>query len=349
MALFRSFWHGKTLPPSQQLCLKSFVHHGHEFVLYSYDRFDVPAGVELKDAAEFFPRDQVFFYSKGPGAGSVAVFSDVFRFRLLRDCGGWWVDTDVICLSRDVPSSDIVFGFEDASRLTVGSAVLKLPRGHDFASELYRGARDFGTDVEWGQIGPDLITQLVRRHSLEHLVMDASQLFPLAPREALHVLMPERRPEVLHKTSQAAFLHLWNEMLRRAAVLDSIAPPPGSFLGDLCEKYGVKFGSGLLYSDAQIQQLHENFTGYIKSINADAEMAARRKEIAFLKAEFERQTSYFTEELQKARSETELAIADRDMHRQFMRRLSSSTLWRMSLPVRSLMSRWEDMKRRRWN
>jgi len=347
MALFQSFWHGKVLPPYQQLCLKSFIDHGHEVILYSYDRFDVPAGVELRDATEFFPKDQVFFYSKGPGAGSVAVFSDLFRFRLLHERGGWWVDTDVLCLSRDVPSAEIVFGFEDVSRLTVGSAVLKLPRGHDFASELYSAAKDFGTDVDWGQIGPDLVTQLVRRHSCEHLVMEASQIFPLAPRDALHALMPERRTEVLDRASGAIFLHLWNEMLRRAAVLDSIAPPPGSFLADLCDKYGVQFETGLLYSSDEVKRLHENFIGYIKSVNADAEKAARRKEITFLKGELERQASYFNEELQKARLETELAIADRDMHRQFMHRLSSSILWRMSWPLRALIGRWEDMKRRR--
>ena len=305
MALFRSFWHGKPLSPYHQLCLKSFVDHGHEFVLYTYDRFDVPAGIELSDASEFFPRDRVFFYPRGPGAGSVAVFSDLFRFRMLQDCGGWWVDTDVVCLSHEVPSADIVFGFEDKSRQTVGSAILKLPCAHPFASELYRGAEDFGTDVEWGQIGPDQVTQLVRRHSLENLVEDASQLYPLAPCDALHVLMPERREEVREKASGAVFFHLWNEILRRSAVLDSMAPPPESFLAELLAKHGVNFGAGVAYSARQVQQLHENFAGYIKSVNADFEIAAHRKEIAYLKGELERQGHYFDGELNKARTEKE--------------------------------------------
>lgn len=336
MALFRSFWYGKALPPCQQVCLKSFVDHGHAFVLYSYDHFDVPAGIELKDATEFFPRDKVFFYSRGPGAGSVAVFSDLFRFRLLRDCGGWWVDTDVLCLSRDVPSADMVFGFEDASRQTVGSAILKLPRGHDFTSELYRGARDFGIDIEWGQIGPDLVTQLVRRHSLDHMVLDASQIFPLAPHDALHVLLPERRSEVEKKTSGAIFLHLWNEILRRSALLPAIAPPPGSFLADMFKNHGVNFPAGLAYSADHVQQLHENFAGYLRYINADAEIAEHRKEITFLTEELGRQAEYFNSELAKARTEMEYAIADRDMHRQVIQRLSSSALWRLSWPVRAL-------------
>ena len=44
MARFQTFWHGSPLSPYQQLCLKSFVDHGHELTLYSYHSIDVPAG-----------------------------------------------------------------------------------------------------------------------------------------------------------------------------------------------------------------------------------------------------------------------------------------------------------------
>lgn len=331
MALFRSFWYGEPLSPYQQLCLKSFVDHGHEFILYCYDYFDVPRGVELRDANEFFPRDRVFFYRRGFDAGSVAVFSDLFRFRMLHGCGGWWVDADVVCMSHEVPSSDIVFAFEDKTRGSVGSAVLKLPRAHHLALELWRRAEEAGTDVESGQIGPHLITQVVRKHSLEGLVLDAPSAYPLPPYEALHVLMPARYAEVRDKTNGATFLHLWNEVLRRSGVLKSIAPPPGSLLAELFQKHGVGFGAGLTYSGDEVQRLHNNFIGYLKKFNADFDIAEHRKEIAYLKGE-----------LDKARKETESAILDRDMHREFIQRLSSSTLWRMSWPLRALVRLWKD-------
>ena len=335
MALFRSFWYGEPLSPYQQLCLKSFVDHGHEFILYCYDHFDVPSGIELRDAAEFFPRDRVFFYRKGLDAGSVAAFSDLFRFRMLHDCGGWWVDADVVCLSPEVPSRDIVFAFEDKSRQSVGSAVLKFPRAHPLTLELCRGAEEAGTDIDSGQIGPHLITQVVRRHSLENLVMEAPAAYPLPPGDALHALIPERCAKVREKTRGATFFHLWNEVLRRSGVLKSIAPPSGSFLADLFQKHGVGFGAGVTYSEDQVQRLHDNFAGYLKKIAADFNIAEHRKEIAYL-----------NEELEKARRETESAILDRDIHREFIQRLSSSTLWRMSGPLRALTKIWEDKKRR---
>ena len=33
-----------------------------------------------------------------PDSGSLAAFSNLFRYKLLLERGGWWVDTDVICL-----------------------------------------------------------------------------------------------------------------------------------------------------------------------------------------------------------------------------------------------------------
>ena len=242
MARFQTFWHGSPLSPYQQLCLKSFVDHGHELTLYSYNSIEVPAGVELRDAAEFFPRDRVFFYSSGPGAGSVSAFSNLFRYRLLHDNGCWWTDADVICLSRDVPETDIVFGWQDRSHALIGSAILKFPRGHHVVAELYNAAQELGADVEWGQAGPDLVTQVLKQHALEHLAMDVSLIYPLAPGEAIHALMPAHRDAIREKVSGAVFLHLWNEILRRSSVLHAVAPPPGSFLSELFEKHGVPSG-----------------------------------------------------------------------------------------------------------
>lgn len=347
MAIFQSFWYGKPLSPYQQLCLKSFVDHGHQFVLYGYDRFDVHAGVELKDATEFFPRDRVFFYSRGSGAGSVSAFSNLFRYRLLHERGGWWVDADVVCLSRDVPAADIVFGWQHQSRDLVGSAILKFPRGHHLPATLYKAAEKMGAEVEWGQAGPNLVTELVKRHALEHLAMDASLLYPLAPREAIHVLMPAHRDAIREKVGGAVFLHLWNEILRRSSVLDAVAPPPGSFLADLFETHAVKFDVDMTYSADQVQRLHDNYIGYLHSAGSEAEIAAHRSEIAYLKAELKRQDEYFVGELDKEKRERDAVISDRDLHREAMQRLWSSPLWRLSWPLRAMAKLYGNRRNRR--
>src|SRR4051794_2405253 len=93
--LFQSFWWGP-LSPYERLCLNSFIDRGHTFDLYTYDpNLAVPAGVQLLDAAAILDQSEFFVYDNEPGRGSPSAFANLFRYKLLRDKGGWWVDTDV--------------------------------------------------------------------------------------------------------------------------------------------------------------------------------------------------------------------------------------------------------------
>src|SRR5262245_47817989 len=90
------FWHGPPLSRLERLSMKSFLKNGHRLDLYVYDEpQSVPAGVHLKDASEILSRDCLFAHKR---TGSVGLFTDWFRYRLLLDRGGIWADADVICL-----------------------------------------------------------------------------------------------------------------------------------------------------------------------------------------------------------------------------------------------------------
>ena len=100
---------------------------GHPYHLYTYDPIDnVPDGVALQDAGQILPQSLIFRNQNGQGKGSMAAFSDLFRYKLLLDRGGWWVDTDVFCLKPFDFAAPYVFGAEDKP---VASGVIKMPRG----------------------------------------------------------------------------------------------------------------------------------------------------------------------------------------------------------------------------
>src|SRR5262245_50707816 len=99
--IVQSLWIGERLGTMGRLGLASFLANGHEFHLYCYDRIsDVPKGAVIRDASEILPRDQAFAYQTGFGQGSHSGGSNFFRYKLLLERGGWWVDTDVVCLQR---------------------------------------------------------------------------------------------------------------------------------------------------------------------------------------------------------------------------------------------------------
>ena len=86
------------------LTLQSFVDNGHVFHLWTYGPIDneLPEGVVLEDANQILSEERIFRYKNfnkyGHGKGSVSGFSDILRYKLLYDKGGWWIDMDVTCI-----------------------------------------------------------------------------------------------------------------------------------------------------------------------------------------------------------------------------------------------------------
>src|SRR5436190_14741446 len=112
--LFQSFWYGAELSPLEHLCVRSFLDAGHEVCLYAYDGVaNVPSGCRVEDADTVVPRAEVFLHQDGIHAESVGAFSDVFRYRLLAQSGGWWVDTDVLYLGTELAETEYVFAEQE--------------------------------------------------------------------------------------------------------------------------------------------------------------------------------------------------------------------------------------------
>jgi hypothetical protein len=296
MALIRSFWYKGPLSPYEKLCLSSFVAHGHRFILHCYDRIDVPPGVELVDAATIFPESEVYFYTDGASAGSPSAFSNLFRYELLRRHGEWWSDTDVICLREDLPAADLAFAYEDDVR--INGAVLKMPANHSLARQLVAEARALGTKVRWGQPGPYLITRLVKLNQLENFLLPTRLIYPIHWSRALDLVDPKLGDEISEKVTDSIFVHLWNEIFRRAPILKEVAPPRGSFLHRLFCQYGVEVRSGLIYSDYEIGRILDSVTERRQAeVKRDAATAERDTAIA---------------ERNAARTERDAALAARD-------------------------------------
>ena len=117
MATVYSFHGGPPLNVWERCSLQSFADQGHETVLFSYDRLDVPRGVRLESADSIISieeRDK--FFAVAPDQYSQ--FSDFFRYELLHQRGGWWIDTDVLCRSPTLPSQPVVVG-ENSTRQAV--------------------------------------------------------------------------------------------------------------------------------------------------------------------------------------------------------------------------------------
>jgi hypothetical protein len=242
-ATFQSFWWGGRLTPYEWFCLQSFVRKGHAFKLYSFDsRLSVPPGVAVCDATEIFSEKEFFVYSDGPGQGSPAAFSDLFRYKLLVDKGGWWVDTDVLCLTAEIPAYKRFFAFQDTT--VVNGAVLYFQPHDPIMIRCLAEALSLGRKFRYGEIGPYLLTRVLRELGFLHLAQKAQICYPLFYTEVLDTLRPQMLLPISESLTGSLFLHLWNEGLRRYGISKKALPPKGSFLRGLIDQHEIEGWDG---------------------------------------------------------------------------------------------------------
>lgn len=122
MTACATLWIGDRLGAVERACLRSALAHGHRVALYAYRQPEgVPAGVELRDAAEVLPAARVFRHRRG----SIAPFSDWFRYELQRRGLGTWIDTDVYLLAPLDGRRPSLFGEQEPG--LINNAILRLP------------------------------------------------------------------------------------------------------------------------------------------------------------------------------------------------------------------------------
>lgn len=236
--LFQSFWSGPPLSLYEQLCLKSFVDHGHRFVLYSFDaEMLVPEGIELRDARDILDPGEFFVYKNGFGKGSPAAFANLFRYELLSRLGGWWVDTDVVCLSGDIPPVKVFYAKQHDGQFN--NAVLCFPPWHPVMLRCLAEARRIGQNVIWGQTGPALLTTVLQQICAGREIAPMQLAYPVPVQGARSVLRPEKTELVVQITKPSWFLHLWNEALKRWGVDKNRKPPEGSYLESLFIRHDI--------------------------------------------------------------------------------------------------------------
>ncbi len=245
-----ALWIGDRLPPLAKGCLGSFVRQGHKVVLHSYKDLDnVPAGVEVRDAALVIPQDKIIRHAK---TNSPSLFSNYFRYKLWEQDQGYWIDCDLYCIRPIHIEDNPVFGRQDNG--LINGAILRLDADCPLRTSLLRLFEDktaefpwirprarirariksmlFGKPkiayMPWGSCGPNAITWLARHHKLDGKAL-AEEVFyplPLAKAPLLSESSFDIGPEI--KTNSLT-IHLWNEVI--GPKRDK--PDPGSFLDRL--------------------------------------------------------------------------------------------------------------------
>lgn len=228
-------WIGNELSLMELLTIKSFIRHGYTFHIWVYESLknELPNECNVCDANEIIPFEKVFRYKYssqfGTGKGSYAGFSDIFRYKLLYEKGGWWVDMDVTCLRPfDVEAPYFFRSHHDL--LLVGN-IMKVPKGSELMLRCYEEASR-GVDAnnrDWHK-PIEILVNAVRELNLEQYIISN-----VSNTDEWHKIKPyvHTNKEVPNEWS---FLHWCNEVWRTNG-FNKNSPLYSSFFGQVLMEY----------------------------------------------------------------------------------------------------------------
>ncbi len=164
------------------------------------------------------PKDQLFIFENSPSG-----FSNIFRYKLLLEEGGWWVDTDFVCQADEIPVCKYFWAEQAPGEINGG--VFKFPRGDARLSRLL----DLGISRAkklrvWGQLGPHLLQEVLRGDIPEGHLGGTDLVYPIYNEDIHFFWLPEFSQLVANKCAGSMFIHLWHAMFARMGI-DVRLPP----------------------------------------------------------------------------------------------------------------------------
>ena len=256
--IIKSLWVGDSLSIIEQLALSSFIHHGHQVELFTYnDIANIPAGVIIRDANEILGEDSIFMYKKRP---SYAAFANWFRYVMLYKEGGVWIDTDVVCLKPFDFEADIFFGMEQYDK--INNAVIGSKAGidlFDFLANQAAAPNNFlpydttrekrrklirrylkgngRGDLKWGETGPTGLTRALNYFGYQDYALPTTAFYPIHS-TCWNNIFDETYPQPEPYFPDSYAIHIWNEMMRRKPGFDKNSQyPKNSLIEELKRRY----------------------------------------------------------------------------------------------------------------
>jgi mannosyltransferase OCH1-like enzyme len=232
--VIQSLWIGKELTTMEVLCIQSYLQNGHPFHLYIYDDVkNIPSGTTIKNAGEIIPQADIY----ADQWNGFVNFSNRFRYTLLYQKGGWWVDMDTVCLKPFTFTDDYVFSSEAVPvyrRIAVNTTYIKAKAGN----RLFRDCLDFIDNrkyehLHWGEHGVNLISRMIFLNNLQPFIKTPDFFCPVSAFELKSLI----EPGDMKLISQSYAVHWWHELWRRKGLDKSAQFDPGSIYEKIKSKY----------------------------------------------------------------------------------------------------------------
>lgn len=228
-----SIWISGYLNIHHLLTIKSFLAHGHKFVLWIFDGALEPAAekyifsdpdFEIRDAREVLPESEVYYYEHLGEKFRFGGIAERLKAELLYKFGGWHVDLDVTCLKPLDFEAEYVL--RPHPQGIVGN-IIKAPAQSQLAAEYVAWTKQIDSENrDWEKSFRGLNVS-VRRYGLQKYIVGP---------EVLGMDLPEWWQDFLFNNgkvpSDSTYALHWCSAINEGC-------EEGSFYYSLLERYGL--------------------------------------------------------------------------------------------------------------
>ena len=248
--IIQSLWIGGTFSKMERLSAQSFIDCGHEYHLYTYGKVEnVPEGVIIKNGEEILSKNEIFTYKNG----SYSAFSNYFRFHLLHKKGGYWADTDLICVKKFNFKAPYVIVSEPDSKYNRNiptSCLIKLPKKSNITSRAIQIQKHHKKLILSGRLrwssGPMTINDLVKTFNLHKYVLPWNSISSCYWNDAKSIVDPSFKNDnnkiirnINNLPSNMVAIHLWNECWRQNKLDKNGTYDENSLYEQLKKRYNI--------------------------------------------------------------------------------------------------------------
>lgn len=226
------FWDKKKINLFEYCFLKSFVKNNFIVNVYSFEKIKLPKNVNLKDASKILKKNVMRKFIHQGVRGCPAAFADKFRIELMKKTKGWWFDMDMICLKKanefkKLEKNKIIIGLETDNY--VNNAVLKIS-DLNFLRIISKEINQKGYIIKWGEIGPKLITKLLKKEKKFDGVFPRNFFYPINFKNFNYLILPKYYKDAKKLCKKSFTIHSYNQIFNRFGIPKNILPPKGSYL-----------------------------------------------------------------------------------------------------------------------
>jgi len=235
------FWDGE-LSLYEIMCIKSFLKHGFFVNLWTFSKQNYEnllnlENLEIKNANQILKQQELVKFTQNSQKNNLSSFTNMFRYKLLNNFGGWWFDTDCYCLKNvseflKLTENNQFIICRSPDGLINGSVMYfeKNSYTKEMAEIVEKKLKKRNNNFYWGEIGPYLLTEFFKNKNLEDKILEANYFYELAPLE-FHLIFTTNKEKISiveKRINSSLVTHLWNEMYRRYNINKNILPPSSS-------------------------------------------------------------------------------------------------------------------------